>query len=382
MPGGATERADVCVVGLGAVGSQAVLQLARRGLRVVGIDRFRPPHALGSSHGATRVIREAYFEHPLYVPLVQRSYELWAGLERDAGRALLRPTGGLMLGPPDGPIVAGSLASAREHGLSHELLTAAQVRSRFPAFRVPDGEVGVLEPRAGVLDCEACVEAALALARGAGADLRLDLRVRGWESGGDAVLVRTELGAVEADRVILAVGAWVGELAGPLAVPLQPSRQPLVWLAPAARAELFTPGRFPVFIWELGHDELVYGFPDLGEGVKVARHGGGEPTTADTVDRTLRATDVDWLRSRLAGRLPDAAGPLRGHAVCLYTTSPDGHPVLDRHPRDPRVLVASPCSGHGFKFTPAVGEILADLVMDRPARFDLAPFGLARPTLG
>lgn len=380
MPVVTRTRADVCVVGLGAVGSQAALRLARRGLRVVGVDRHRPPHALGSSHGRTRVIREAYFEHPLYVPLLQRSYELWTELERDAGRELVRLTGGLMLGPPDGTIVSGSLESARTHGLPHELLGAADVRARFPAFHPRDGDVGLFEPRAGVLACEPCVEAALAVAAAAGADLRFGQRVLGWEGGADAVHVRTEGGTIEAGQVVLAAGPWIDELAGRLAVPLEPTRQPTVWLAPAARPKLFAPDRFPIFIWERAPDELLYGIPDLGDGLKVARHGGGEPTTADGVDRTLRDDDVAWLRDRLAGLLPDAAGgALREHSVCLYTTSPDGHPLLDRHPADSRVLVASACSGHGFKFTPALGEILADLVAEGSARFDLEPFGLARP---
>jgi sarcosine oxidase len=364
---------DVAVVGLGAMGSHTALELATRGRRVLGIDRHRPPHTLGSTHGRTRIIREAYFEEPLYVPIVQRAYDLWRRLEERSGARLLTVTGGLMLGASDSEVVVGARASAVEHGLPYEELSARQVRERFPAYAVPDEHEAILEPRAGFLEPEAAVEATLALAAAAGAELRFDEPVRELE--GNAL--RTARGTYVADRVVVAAGPWLPELVPGLAALFTAARQPLLWLDPQEPA-LFTPERFPVFVWEWKPGWAFYGFPDVGDGFKVAVHHHGEATTPDAVDRRLRPDDEEAIRELVRRFFPAGDGELREFAVCLYTNTPDEHFVIDRLPDDERVLVASPCSGHGFKFAPAVGEILADLATGESPRFDLAPFALRR----
>ena len=370
-------RFDVGIVGLGAMGSLAALELTRRGRRVIGFDRFRPPHPFGSSHGKSRIIREAYFEHPQYVPLVRRAYDRWHTLAQEAGLRLLLPTGGLMIGPPDGVLVAGARRSAERHALPYEELDAASVRRRFPIFELGDSEVGLWEPRAGVLFPEAAVESALRLAQAAGAELHYEEPVLSW-SGGEAVTLRTQAGHWRVERVILAAGSWMaGEL--PRArLPLRVARQTLFWFDSAAASPLTGPERMPVFIWEWAPGRMFYGFPDLGDGVKLAIHHEGEDTDPAQVRRTVYPEEADPLRGVISTRLPRLPGSLRQSTVCLYTNTPDGDFIVDRHPDDPRVLLASPCSGHGFKFAPAIAEALADLIEEKPTSFDLSPFSLAR----
>jgi sarcosine oxidase len=263
-----TNHHDVIVAGLGAMGGATAYHLARRGIRVLGLDRFAPPHALGSSHGRTRVIRQAYFEHPAYVPLVQRAFTLWRELEAETGRALLRLTGAVMLGGPESEAVRGTLRSAVEHRLPHERLSADEVRRRFPAFR-PDAEmVGVWEPAAGALAVEAGVRAHLEAARAAGAELRFGEPVLEWRAKGGGVEVVTERGLHSAGSLVLAAGAWMRELVDWL--PLQIERQVQCWFRPAGDGALLRPGRCPVFLWELPNGMVFYGLPDFGEGVKAA----------------------------------------------------------------------------------------------------------------
>ncbi|MFM1770302.1 MAG: hypothetical protein RJA22_2831 [Verrucomicrobiota bacterium] len=364
---------EVIIVGLGAMGSAAAFHLARRGVRVLGLDRFAPPHDRGSSHGQTRIIREAYFEDPVYVPLVRRAYELWAELARESGRDLLRVTGGLMLGDPDSVIVAGARRSAEEHGLPHEVLGAAEVRRRFPALR-PVGEmVGVLEPRAGVLFPHECIAAHLDLARRHGADLRLDEAVRGWAPDGAGVRVETARGTFRARRLVLTAGAWVAQLLPGMAVPFQVERQVLHWFEAIQPAD-FAPDRCPVHLWQFDGMRFFYGFPDLGEGVKLAFHHDGETTTAEGVRREVAEAEVEAMRRVMRRFLPGANGAWRASTVCVYTNTPDEHFWIDQHPGHPQVIVGSPCSGHGFKFSAAVGEVLADLAQDVPPRVDLGRF--------
>ena len=369
-------RADVVVVGLGAMGSAITRALARRGRRVVGLDRFSPPHALGSSHGRSRIIREAYFEHPAYVPLVQRAYELWAELEAESSRVLLQRTGGLMAGPSDGVLVAGARRSAEAHRLPCEELSGEEIRRRFPALSPLPGMVGLFEPRAGVLFPEACIEAALAGAARAGATLRLDEAVESWTADERGVSVRTARDTWSADELVFAAGAWLPRLVPGL--PLAVERQVLHWFEPLAGGTLLSPEACPIALWEFAPGRVFYTFPDLGEGVKAAIHHDGEPSDPEQVRREVGAEDVAEVRSLLARLVPAAAGRLRDSCVCLYTNTPDQHFLLDRHPRHPRILLASPCSGHGFKFAPVVGEVVADLLTSGRCRFDLRPFALDR----
>lgn len=369
-----TASADVVIAGLGAMGSAAAWQLALRGQRVVGFDRFRPPHGMGSSTGRSRIIREAYWESPFYVPLVRRAYELWAELERRTGRQLLRPTGGLVIGPPGGPLVRGALESARAHGVDHEVLSAAEVRDRFPALRPDDGLAAVLESRAGVLIPEDAIGAMLAQAAEHGADLRFDEPVLSWEAGRDGVRVITAGGVVEARRLILSAGGWLDQELARCPLPLQVTRQVMFWVRPAGDPALWSPQRLPVWLWETPEGPVWYGFPDLGDGPKVARHHGGAPVTPATVGRAVGADEAGPLLDFLAAQAPALHGPVTDARVCLYTNTPDEHFLIDRHPGHPAVVLASPCSGHGFKFAPTIGEMLADLVTSRPSRFDLRPF--------
>lgn len=372
-----TLRFDAAVVGLGAHGSATAYHLASRGFKVIGFDRFSPPHELGSSSGETRIIREAYHEHPSYVPLVQRAYELWSLLEEQAGRTLYRQTRGLMLGSPRSATVSGARRSAKLHGIPHEMLDADQIRKRFPAYRPEPGTVALLEPRAGALFPEACIEAHLALAAQKGAQLRPNEPVLEWRARESGIRLRTSRGDYEAERLVLTAGAWLPELLRDPALPLRVERQVMHWFEVGARAELFRPDGFPIFIWEIEGSRTIYGFPDFGTGVKIGIHHEGETVEPDRVRRTVSDTEIAEVRRRVAPRFPDL-GPPRAHKVCLYTNTPDEAFVVDRHPQHPNVIVASPCSGHGFKFASAIGEVVADLATKGTSRFDLSQFRLSR----
>jgi len=370
---------DVAVVGLGAMGSAALLDLARRGVRAIGFDRFHPPHTLGSTHGRSRIIRQAYYEDPAYVPLVRRAYELWDLLTKETGVSVFRKTGGLTLGPRDGLLVSGSRRSAVTHGVQFEELDAATIRERFPDLHPDPGTAAILEPHAGMLDPEACVSAMLARAAALGAATQLGTTVEGLTAASSSITLDTSAGRFEAGRVILSAGPWLGELIGS-ALPLRVERQVQFWFDPRGKTSRISPERVPVFIWEWAQDRLIYGLPDVGDGLKIARHHEGAITTPATVDRGVSADEVADARSLLEKFIPEAAGPLRSAAVCLYTDTPDYHFILGPLPSDPRVIVVSPCSGHGFKFASAIGEVAADFATTGSTRLDLSPFSPDRFT--
>ncbi len=372
-----TAHYDVAIVGLGAMGSMAAWQASARGLRVIGFDRFAPPHANGSSTGLSRIIRECYSEQRYYVPIVQRAYRLWAQLEAEAGRSVLTTTGGLLIGDRSGYIVAGAMASAQQFGLQAELLEAVQVADRFPAFRLPEGQVAVYEPRAGSLAPEDAIESALGVARTAGAELRYNEPVLDWESG-ERITVTTAQGRYTADRLILAAGAWMAKDLPKRSLPLAPNRQVLFWFEPNASKAWFELGRCPIFLWEWSPGRSIYGFPDQGHGFKVAVHHEGTRVDPDTVDRTVHEADEQAVRVILDQTFPGLIGPVVQSGVCLYTNTPDEDFILDFHPDDRRVVVASPCSGHGFKFAPAIGEILIDLVTRGQTAADISHFRIDR----
>ncbi|MGH7538330.1 MAG: N-methyl-L-tryptophan oxidase [Gemmatimonadales bacterium] len=369
---------DIILAGLGAMGSAAAFQLAGRGVRVLGLDRYHPPHILGSTHGGSRVIRESAFEHPRYVPLARRAYQNWRRLETEAGESLLHVTGVLFVGPPEGALVAGTLASARDHGVHHELLTPEALTRRFPALRRLDEVVGVLEPGGGWLDPERCLAASLRLAGARGVELLFDEPLLRWESDGDGVVVTTPRHRYRAGRLLLALGPWLPELLGPVGVTLAVERQVQHWFVPAPDA-VTDIVRLPIFIRQ-APEGVFYALPPAsGEGeVKVAVHHDGALTTPGTVTRSVSPQEIEATRTLLDCYVPGLAAAHRRAAVCLYTNSADGHFVIDRHPGHPAVMVASPCSGFGFKFASVVGEILADLLTDAGTRFDLEPFQLER----
>jgi sarcosine oxidase len=371
---------DAIVVGVGAMGSAALYHLARRGQRVLGLERFDVPHDLGSSHGITRIIRLAYYEHPSYVPLLRRAYELWRELEALAGEQLLYPTGSLDAGPPDCDVVQGSLRSCQLHDLAHELLTSAEITRRYPGYRLPGQHVAVLQPEGGFLLPERCVVHHVWAAQALGAEVHARERVLDWapSATGQGVRVRTERGTYEAGRLIVAAGAWMAGLVRRLAGLAVPERQVLAWLQPTA-PERFALGHFPVFNL-LVEEGRYYGFPVFGvPGFKFGRyHHLGERVDPDHLQREPTARDEAVLRTFAERYFPDGAGPTMALKTCLFTNSPDEHFVVDLHPQYPQVVVASPCSGHGFKFASVMGEILADLATDARTGHDISLFRLAR----
>jgi sarcosine oxidase len=375
-----SERYDAIVIGLGGMGSAAAYHLARRGQRVLGLEQFAALHEQGSSHGLTRIIRLAYHEHPSYVPLLRRSYELWHELERTAGEELLITTGSLEGGPGDGETFRGALEAAELHDLPHEVLDATELRARYPAYAGFDATTRVVfQPDGGFLLAERTVRAHLDAAAAAGADLRFDTPVRAWEptaSGG--VRVATDGGAHEADRLVICAGAWAGRLVPALAGLAAPERQVLAWLSPR-RPELFTPERFPVFLIDVDEGSY-YGFPTHdGHGFKFGwYHHFREPIDPDDPDRSTRPDDEAALRAFAERYFPDGAGPTELLKACMFTNSPDEHFLIDRLPDAPQVSVAAGFSGHGYKFCSVVGEIMADLAIEGSTRHAIGLFRLDR----
>ncbi|MEO5817300.1 MAG: N-methyl-L-tryptophan oxidase [Gemmatimonadaceae bacterium] len=371
---------DVLVVGLGAMGSAALYHLASRGSRVIGVDSFDPPHSLGSTHGRSRIIREAYFEHPSYVPLVRRAYENWAALERASGETLFTRTGGLMMGPPECALIAGTLDSVSTHGIDIETLSAAQIVERFPAFRPASEMIGVFERNAGMLFPEACVRAYLRLAAEAGADVRTGTRVTSLSRDNGVVTAETNHGAITARRVIVAAGAWSRALMSTLGidVPLTVERQTMHWLEPADGSESLGPDRFPIAIIEHAPTRMFYVMPDLGDGVKAAIHYEGALTTADTVEREVTERDTRPVLELARRFVPSAAGRIRESAVCMYTNTPDLDFIVDTVHGMPEVVLVSACSGHGFKFASAIGEAVAEMSLGESASADLSHFRVNR----
>ncbi|MGN6810491.1 MAG: N-methyl-L-tryptophan oxidase [Thermomicrobiales bacterium] len=368
---------DAIVLGLGAMGSATAYHLARRGTRVLGLDAYPRGHTQGSSHGRSRIIREAYFEAPEYVPLVQRAYHLWRELEAESGQALLTLTGGLNLGAPDSELVTGALASARQHQLPYEYLTAADVTARFPGFRPPEGAVAVYEPNAGILAPEACVGAHLDLAMRHGAVLQFNEPVRHWSADGAGVRVDTAQGTYQAARLVIAAGPWSAAVLAGLGLPLTVQRIVNVHFAPA-EPDRFAPGRCPIYILSEPEGEY-YGFPALpGQGVKFGRHDTGEVCTPATIRRMVDEGEVAALRAVLDRYLPGAGGDVLWTLTCMYTNTPDRHFILDRHPAHEQVVYGCGFSGHGFKFSSVIGEILADLALDGTTKHPIGFLSAAR----
>jgi sarcosine oxidase len=372
-----TESFDILVIGLGAHGSSALYHLAGMGRRVAGIDRFIPPHVHGSSHGQSRIIREAYHENPVYVPFIREAYELWAALEREAGRALLTTTGGLLLGKEDTIVVKGARLSAETYGVDFEWLEAADIRRRFPAFRPTDDTVAVLEKRAGILFPEECIKAHLAGAAARGAEIRVGEVVQKIEACGDGVEVATTKGRYLAGKVIVSAGAWVGELLPELRLPLYIERQVVCWFKDAGRGAVLRPDRMPVYIWEYEAGRMFYGFPDMGQGIKIGFHHGGRHIRADELRQDAGPDEIQAIQE-IAGKWLAIDPVFNGASVCMYTNTPDEDFIIDEYPGAPQILVLSPCSGHGFKFSSVVGKIAGDWALGRPAGFDLRPFGIGR----
>lgn len=356
---------DAIVVGLGGMGSAAAYHLAGRGRRVLGLEQYDPAHDRGSSHGRSRIIRQAYAEDPSYVPLLLRAYELWERLERETGRELMTLTGGLMIGDPESEVVLGSLKSAREHDLPYEMLDAKEIQQRFPPLNPHPDTVALFEERVGFVRPEESVRAHLDRAAELGAELRFGEGVLSWEAPEEKVRVETTTGSYEAGHLVLSPGAWAPGLLEDIGIPFEVERQVMYWFEPEKNPELFSADRFPVFIWEPEDGRIFYGIPDRPDGVKAAFHHGGEKVqNPDTLDREVREGEVDLIRSYLREYVPALDGKLLEARACMYTNTPDLHFVIGAHPRHPRVALACGFSGHGYKFCGVVGEILADLITE------------------
>jgi sarcosine oxidase len=369
---------DVIVLGIGGMGSATLYHLARRGLRVLGLERFDLVHEYGSSHGLTRIIRLAYWEHPTYVALLRRAYELWRELEQGAGERLLHITGSVDAGPAGGPIFQGALRSSELHGLAHEVMDGRELSRRCPGYRLPPETQCLLQPEGGFLLPERCNVAHAALARSHGAELHCREPVLDWGAGGGRVWVRTPGGRHEAGRLVVCAGAWASRLLPGLDGLAVPERQVLAWLQPG-RPELFQPAVFPVFNLEVeeGH---YYGFPSfLLPGFKFGKyHHRREVVDPDAWRREPEPEDEELLRSFARRYFPDGAGPTVMLKACLFTNTPDHHFILDRHPEYPEVAIAAGFSGHGYKFCSVIGEIMADLAQNGHTRHDIEFFRLQR----
>jgi sarcosine oxidase len=377
-----TERYDAIVLGVGAMGSAACWQLARRGARALGLERFDIPHSFGSSHGVTRIIRLAYYEHPSYVPLLRRAFDLWRELEQTSGRRLLIATGTIDASGPEEVVFRGALASCEEHDLPHEVFSSAELTRRYPGYRLPADHLALFQPDGGFLLPEECIVAQVEAALAAGATIRARERVVSWEPAGDGVRVTTERGVYDGRRLIVAAGAWIGRIVPALAGLAEPERQVLAWFQPS-RPAWFTPERFPVFNLTVPEGRY-YGFPVYGvPGFKIGRyHHLEERIDPDRFDREPNLADEAVLRVATERYFPDAAGPTMALRTCIFTNTPDEHFIVDRLPGLPQVVVASPCSGHGFKFASVIGEILADLALDGGTRHDIGLLRLDRFAAG
>lgn len=359
-----SRKVDVVVLGVGGFGSAACYHLARRGVSVLGLEQFAVGHDRGSSHGDTRIIRQAYFEHPDYVPLLKRAYLLWDELAAAAGVELFRRTPLLLSGPADGETIRGALTSATLHGLDVESLTATEARRRYPGLMPPEDHAVVIEPNAGFLWVERCVAAHVAMARQAGAEIREQCPVHSLQLGADHVRIETEAETIVAARLVVTAGAWTGPLLAALGWPLTPVRKFVGWFATTGGAYAAEAG-YPVYYVEMP-SAAYYGFPSLdGQTIKVAEHLSGEPVTDPaTVDRSVQVSDVALLTPFLQSFLPQATTQLVRHSTCLYTHTPDRHFLVDRHPEFSQVTIAAGFSGHGFKFTSVLGETLAELSLE------------------
>jgi sarcosine oxidase len=382
---------DAIVVGLGAMGSAATHQLARRGARVLALDRFSPPHTLGSSHGDTRITRLGVGEGAHYTPLVMRSHEIWRAIEDETGEMLLTTNGGLVISNRSQAALThvadffdNTVTAAKTFGIAYELLDAAEIRKRFPPFLVRDHEIGYYEPSAGFLRPEKCIAAQLRLAARHGADIHLQERLVRFDASSNGVRVVTDRGSYDAAKLILTVGPWLAEILGEYFARLfKVYRQVLLWFDVKDSVVPFLPERFPVFIWALPENAKgIYGFPAVdgpSGGVKIASEQYEETIAPDACEREVTVQEIsETYENLVAPHISGVAARCLKSATCLYTVTPDAGFVIDRHPDHDNVFLVSPCSGHGFKHSAAIGEALAQWTLDGKTAFDLSAFSFAR----
>ena len=385
------DKYDVVILGLGAMGSAAAYQLAKRGAKVLGLDRFAPPHVLGSSHGDTRITRLAIGEGAHYTPLALRSHEIWQEIEKETGANLLTVTGGLIVSSGSRTAMlhvddffANTVVAAEKHGIAHRILNATEIRKQFPQFGIRDDEIGYYESQAGFLRPENCVRAHLALAQKHGAAIHTNEKVLGFDASAQGVTIETSRGRYSAEKLIIAAGAWLPELLhARYAASFKVLRQVLFWFDVEGPIAPFLPGNCPVFIWELqGPKQAIYGFPAIdgpGGGVKVATQQYETTTTPESMNRDVAPEEAARMYDLYVGPyLPRLNRKCIKAVTCLYTVTPDAGFVIDFHPDSKRIVIASPCSGHGFKHSAAIGEALAELAIDGRSHFDLSAFSFGR----
>ncbi|HLA45222.1 MAG TPA: N-methyl-L-tryptophan oxidase [Aggregatilineales bacterium] len=374
---------DVIVIGAGGMGSAALYHLAKRGVKVLGIEQFDIPHEMGSSHGLTRIIRLAYYEDPSYVPLLYRTYELWDELEQETGEKLFYKTGSIDAGTEDSEVFAGSLKSCLEHGLEHTVLTAPEMNMRFPGYHFPSEIMAIFQPQGGLLVPERCIQAHAEVAKKHGAEIHTRECVQGWDILSDQrVQVTTDRGSYTAEKLVICGGAWAYKLIPQLSDKAVPERQVLIWLE-TKQPEWFTPERFPV--WNARVEEgRFYGFPEFNPsgttpGMKYGRwHHRQEIVDPDSIDRDVYDEDEQVLRAFGERYFPAGAGKTLAMKVCMFTNTRDEHWILDTLPDMPQVSVAAGFSGHGFKMASVIGEIMADLAQHSATRHDITLHQLAR----
>lgn len=384
---------DTIVFGLGAMGSAAVYQLAKRENKVLGIDQFSPPHIFGSSHGDTRITRQAIGEGEQYTPLSLRSYEIWREIEKETGNKLLEKNGGLIISSGAKTVInhvenffENTVVTAKKYNIKHEILDATQIRKRFPQFNVQDNESGYYEYNAGFLRPEVCVSAQISLAEKYGATIRRNEKVESFLEKNGIVCVKTNLGEYEAKKLIVSAGPWFPDLIeDEYSKFFKVIRQVLFWFDVKTSIERFEPKNFPIFIWELqGNKQGIYGFPSIdgqNGGIKIATEQYETTTTADTINREVSKEEIKTMYENfVAPYFPDLSDKCVKAVSCLYTVTPDSHFVIDTYPKYPSVILASPCSGHGFKHSAAIGEVLAQLAIDGKSQIDISRFSIKRFT--
>lgn len=369
---------DAIIIGVGGMGSATAYHLAKRGWKVLGLERYAIPHDMGSSHGYSRMIRYTLQEHPSYVPLVRRAYELWHELEDAAGETLVVTTGSVRAGPPDSPYFKNALESCDVHNIPYEILTAPELNARFPGYRFPDEIASIFQADGGFLLPEQCIINHVRAAEEAGAEIHSLETVLDWEPKTDGVEVRTDRDTYTADKLVVTAGAWAGKLVPAVAEHAVPERQVLGWFEPE-RPELFQPETFPVF-GVLAEEGRYYGFPTYTvPGFKIGRsHHLLQKVDPDDMDRDVHAEDEAILRQAVSRYFPLAAGRLLDKKTCIYTNTPDEHFMIGVLPDQPQVSVAAGFSGHGFKFASVIGEIMADLAQRGKTSHDIGLFRLDR----
>ena len=370
---------DVVVLGLGAHGSSAIYHLSKTGLKVCGIDQFTPPHTRGSSHGQSRIIRQAYHENPLYVPFVKEAYNLWYEIEKISGKKLFLKSGGIILGTEESAVIRGAKLSAGIHDVSKEYIDSNAIKKRFPGLQPLPDTVAVIDTNAGILFPEECINAYLGEAKKNGALLCYKERVLRIIQNKSFVEIITDTNTYQTKKLIVSAGAWLTELMPELHLPLTIERQVLYWFKNRNKKtqQNFIPGNLPVYVWEYLPEKVFYGFPDLGDGIKIAFHHRGEMVTPETLTEAVSEKEINDMKEVVESFL-DIEPLFNYSATCMYTNTPDENFIIDFHPQNDNIIIASPCSGHGFKFSSLIGNILCDMTTDQPVSFDILPFSIER----